>query len=173
MKKTNLLLILFLPILIIITRLLPHLPNFTPVTAVAILAGVYIGKKWAVILPVLALLISDLFLGFYELPIMLAVYSSFAIIGIFSWWLRKNKTITNTISITLLSSVFFFLITNLAVWFFSAWYTKDLFGLLYCFEMAIPFFKYSLAGNLFYVTILFGSFEFTKNIIKQKQFNTV
>ncbi len=173
MKKTNLFLILLFPVLIIVARLSPHLPNFIPVVAVALSVGVYVGKKWAIILPIAALLISDFFVGFYELPVMLAVYGSFVLIGIFSWWLRKNKTVLNVFSIVLLSSISFFIITNLAVWFFSAWYTKDLSGLIYCFQMAIPFFRYSLAGNLFYATILFGSFELAKMLIKEKQLKTI
>lgn len=169
MNKKSLLLLLFFPLFIIITRLMPHLPNFVPVTAIALVVGVYIGKKWAIILPLLGLLISDIIIGLYELPLMITIYASFALIGIFSWWLRKNKNAVNVISASLLCSVFFFIITNLAVWAFSNWYTKDLFGLLYCFELAIPFFRYTLLGDLFYVTVLFGSFELVRLIIKQKQ----
>jgi len=166
------LLLLFCPLLIIATRLIPHLPNVVPVTAIALTAGVYLGKKWALVLPLLGLIISDLVIGFYNWQLMMAVYGSFVLIGLISWWLRKNKTTINVITASLLSSTLFFIITNLAVWTFSSWYPKTLTGLLYCFELALPFFRYTLAGDLLYVTLLFASFEFlhNPNLIKKLTF---
>lgn len=167
MNRKNICLILCPIVLIIVARLLPHLPNFVPVTAVALMAGVYLGKRWALILPLTGLLISDFFVGFYEWRLMLSVYGSFAIIGLFSWWLRKHKNVPNVLTASLSASLFFFFITNFAVWAFSAWYTKDLAGLLYCFQLAIPFFRYTLAGDLFYVVVLFGSLELVKMFVKE------
>ena len=152
-----------------VARLIPHLPNFAPITALALMAGVYFGKKWALILPLAGLLVSDFFVGFYGLSLMLVVYGSFAVIGFFSWWLRKNKTTANVFAVTLLASVFFFLTTNLAVWAFSPWYSKNLAGLLYCFELAIPFFRNALIGNLAYVGVLFGGMELTNVLIRRRQ----
>ncbi len=167
--KKNWILLLAFPILIIATRLLPHLPNVAPVTAVALAAGVYLGKKWALILPLIALFISDIFVGFYEWPLMLAVYGSFAVIGTLSWWLKKNKNVVNVAAASLYASVFFFLTTNLAVWAFSPWYSQDLAGLIYCFQLALPFFRYTLLGDLFYVSVIFGAFELVRLMIKQRR----
>lgn len=151
---------------------MPHLPNFTPVIAVALMAGIYLGKKWAIILPLAGLLISDFFVGFYGSPLMLTVYGSFAVIGIFSWWLRKNKNLFNVFMASLSASLFFFITTNLAVWVFSPWYSKDLSGLVNCFGLAIPFFRHAVAGNLFYVMGLFCILE-SIDILRQRQLATV
>ncbi|MBT4121398.1 hypothetical protein HOE31_00385, partial [bacterium] len=63
---------------------------------------------------------------------------------------------------TLALSILFFLATNFAVWFFSPWYSHDLNGLLMTFTLAIPFFKNSLMGNVFFTSVLFGGFEIVK-----------
>jgi len=49
-----------------ILRVIPHAPNFAPIAAIALFGGVYLPKKKALILPILAMLISDYFIGFYE-----------------------------------------------------------------------------------------------------------
>ena len=162
-------LLFLLVVFVVALRLVPHLPNFTPVIAVALMAGIYLGKKWAIILPLAGLLISDFFVGLYELPLMLIVYGSFAIIGLFSWWLRKNKNLFNVFVASLLASLFFFITTNLAVWAFTPWYSKDLAGLVYCFQLAVPFFRHAVAGDLFYVVALFCVLELIDVSIKQKQ----
>lgn len=168
-KNKKIFLIFFSVVFVVIARLIPHLPNFAPITALALMAGVYFGKKWALILPLAGLLVSDFFVGFYGLPLMLVVYGSFAVIGLFSWWLRKRKNIVNVLITTLSASLFFFLTTNLAVWAFSPWYSKDLAGLLYCFELAVPFFRNTLVGNLSYVMVLFGLLELASVSIRRKQ----
>ena len=50
------------------------------------------------------------------------------------------------------ASFSFFIISNLGVWFFH--YPHTFSGLLTCFTLAIPFFVNSLAGDLFYSSIL-------------------
>ncbi|MFA5047579.1 MAG: DUF6580 family putative transport protein [Patescibacteria group bacterium] len=155
--------LLFLLAIIIVSRLFIHLPNFVPVSAIALCAGVYLGKKWALILPLVGLFVSDLFLGFYSWPIMFSVYGSFALIGIMSWWLKKHKNITNIAAASLGSAVLFFVVTNFSVWAFSPWYEKSLVGLMYCFELALPFFRNTLAGDLFYVAVFFAIFELALN----------
>lgn len=162
-------LLCFLPLFIIATRLAVHVPNFVPMTAIALMSGAYLGKKWALVLPLAGLFISDLILGLYDWRLMLSVYGTYAVIGLFSWWLKKNLKVVKLIATTLLSAIFFFISTNLAVWFFFNWYTKDWAGLLTCFQQALPFFRYTLLGDCFYVAVLFGSYELIKLLIKRRQ----
>ena len=69
-----------------LTRLVPHPPNFAPITAMSLFAGAYFTRKQlAFIVPLLAMLISDLFLGFYTISIF--VYLSFAVIT----WLGQQS----------------------------------------------------------------------------------
>jgi len=142
-----------------VTRLLPHPANFAPIGAIAIFGAMYLPKKWSLMLPITTLLISDLFIGFYSLPIMLTVYGSFLIMWFIGSKIRKNKKIYSILGGTVLGSVLFFLITNWAVWAFGTMYVHNISGLLQSYYMAIPFFRNSLLGDLFYVTLLVGVME--------------
>ena len=71
------------------SRLLPHPANFTAIAAIALFGGVYLEKRFAVVIPILAMLISDYFIGFYSG--MYWVYGSFVLIGLIGVWLRNHK----------------------------------------------------------------------------------
>ncbi len=134
-----------------LTRLVPHPPNFAPITAMSLFAGAYFTRKQlAFIVPFLAMLISDLFLGFYTISIF--VYLSFAVI---TWMGQQKNRVTP--KLVLLGSVLFFLISNLGVWLF--YYPKTIDGLVTCFALAIPFFATSLLGDIFYSMILVFGFS--------------
>ena len=154
----------YLPAFILITlgiaaRFLPHPANFAPIGAIAIFSGLYLPKKWAVVLPLVAMFFSDLFLGFYAWQIMLAVYGSFIIMGLIGLAVRKNKKIGTVLGGTILGSVVFYLVTNGAVWAFGSLYAHNLAGLIQSYIMAIPFFRNSLLGDLFYTGALVGAYE--------------
>jgi hypothetical protein len=153
-------------------RLLPHPPNFTPIGAIAIFSGAYFAnKKYYFLIPLATMLFSDIFIGFAEIWITLAVYGSFAIAGLIGLWLKKNKNLTNTIGASLLASSTFFIITNFVVWLSTSWYTKDVSGIIQCYFLAIPFFKNTLFGDLFYVGLFFGIYEGIKYYAKKKKLN--
>lgn len=147
-------------------RLVPHAPNFTPIAALALFAGVYASKisKWYLFIPLAAMLVSDLFVGFYEPKTMAVVYASFFAIGLFGLLAQKIQSDGRRMAMlgfaTLTGSVLFFLTTNFAVWAFSGMYAPTLNGLLLSYTMALPFLKFSLLGNLFYTTFFFGAYEF-------------
>ena len=158
-KKINWLAITLI-LLGIAMRLIPHPPNFAPIAAIGLFSGVYFSnRKYAFALPLLAMLVSDAIIGFAEIWITLAVYGSFAIAGLIGLWLKKNKNLTNTIGASLLASSAFFVITNLVVWLATPWYTKNVAGISQCFFLAIPFFRNTILGDLFYVGVLFGVYE--------------
>ena len=149
-------------------RLLPHLPNFTPVAAMALFGGVYISKKYlAFLIPIAAMLISDLFIGFH--PYLLAVYGSFAITVLLGITIRKNTGIFSLLGASLLSSVLFYLITNLAMFVGNPNFTQNFQGLIQCYTVAVPFFRYEVVGDLFYNTIFFGGFYFAMKYIPAMQ----
>ncbi len=169
MKKNIPFLVIAFVIAGAILRFVPHFPNFAPITAMALFGGVYLGKKYALIVPLMAMLVSDLFIGFYDIKLMTGVYISFLLVGLIGLFIKKYKNIGTIIGGTILSSVLFFLITNFAVWAFYDWYPHTLSGLTQCFTMAIPFFRGTLMGDLFYVTILFGIYEIIMVVVKKKQ----
>lgn len=149
-------------------RLLPHLPNFTPIAAIALFAGVYLSKRTAFFLPIAIMLISDIFIGFYDIKIMFFVYFSFGLSVLLGLWLKNNKKWRNIIIGSILASLAFFVITNFAVWVFTPWYAKTIEGLAKCYLLAIPFFRNSLMGDLFYSTLFFGAYGLIQVFVEKK-----
>lgn len=141
-------------------RLIPHWPNFTPIAAIALFGGTFFNKKFlAFFIPFVALLISDLIIGFHEY--MLAVYISFAITVSLGFLLRKNIGILSMLTTSVVSSVIFFLITNFAVWLSSPFYTQNIHGLLNCYYMGLPFINNMILGDVFYNSIFFAIYIFS------------
>jgi len=138
---------------------MPHPPNVAPIAAIALFGGLYLQKRMAFILPIAAMLVSDLFIGFYSWNMMAAVYMSFILMVGIGFMVKRHKRFSTILSGTLLGSLLFFLITNAAVWGFGTMYPHTLEGLMASYTMAIPFFTNSLMGNLFYVGMLVGSME--------------
>jgi len=143
----------------VVLRLLPHAPNFTPIATIALFGGAYFSRKTAFILPIVAMLVSDAFLGFYEPKLMMSVYGSFVLTILLGLWLKNHKKWYTVAGATILSSTLFFLITNFSFWAFGHWYAKSFSGLVQCYLMALPFFRNTLLGDAFFVLVLFGTYE--------------
>lgn len=140
------------------SRLVPHPPNMASVTAVALFAGAYFSdRRLAFAVPLAALLLSDVVLGFY--PEMVVVYASFALIVCIGLWLQKRRSVVRIGGAAVAGSVLFFLLTNFGVWAFGSLYPRTLVGLVTCYTAAIPFFRNTLAGDLLYTLVLFGGFS--------------
>ncbi len=152
----------------VVLRILPHMPNFTPIAAIALFGAVYFSKKIAIILPLAAMFISDIFFGFYEPKVMIAVYTSFVLCVIIGFWLKKHKKWQNILGSSVLASLIFFIATNFAVFAFTPWYAKTFDGLIQCYILALPFFRNTLFGDLFYVSVSFGTFELARVLVAKK-----
>ncbi|MCH1916571.1 hypothetical protein L9Z41_13245 [Leptospira noguchii] len=138
------------------SRYLPHPANFTPILAISLFAGAhFVSKKLSLLLPICALLISDLLIGFHDQ--MLPVYGISLLMVVAGWQLRISSSVSKIAFWSLGGSILFFLVTNFYVW-LAGYYSYDFNGLVQCFIMAIPFFQNSLLGDLFYTTVLFGGF---------------
>jgi hypothetical protein len=138
-------------------RLVPHPSNFTPIGALALFAGAqFDNKRWAFIVPLAAMFLSDLVIGFHgDMPV---IYGAFAVIVCMGFLLRERKTALRITSASLAAATFFFVASNFAVWTSDGLYPLTLQGLVTCYIAAIPFFQNWLAGTLFYSAILFGGF---------------
>jgi hypothetical protein len=138
-------------------RVIPHWPNFTPIAAMALFGGTYFSKKYlAFLIPMAALFISDMILGFHSY--MIAVYLSFAVIVGFGFMLRNRVKIGSLLLASVGSSIVFFLITNFAVWIGSPFYPQNFAGLLESYTAGLPFLNNGILGDLFYNTLFFGAF---------------
>ncbi|MEX2008177.1 MAG: DUF6580 family putative transport protein [Candidatus Spechtbacterales bacterium] len=159
MKNTSFILVVGLLALGVMARFVPHAANFTPIGAIALFGGLYLPRRWAVVLPLAALFASDLIIGFYSFKMMAAVYASFALMAGIGLLVRRRKNFATVAAGTLAGSLAFFLITNAAVWAFGTMYPSTLGGLMASYTNALPFFRNSLAGDIFYVAVLVGGME--------------
>jgi len=146
-------------------RLVPHPPNFTPIGAMALFSGAYLGRRWlALAAPLGAMLLSDLALGFYQG--MWIQYLAVALVAALGWTvLSKRKGAVRIGLSALAGSVIFFLLSNFGVWAVSGMYSHDAAGLAACFTAAIPFFQNTVAGDLFYAALLFGGFALLEKAV--------
>jgi hypothetical protein len=144
-------------------RIAPHPWNFTPVGAMALFSGAIIrDRRVAFIFPLLAVFAGDIFIGFHKL--MPVVYASFLVSVAIGFWLRDRRTVGRISAATLLGSVQFFLVTNFAVWAVGLSYPRDTAGLAACYVAGIPFFWNTLAGDVAYVVLFFGSFSLAERL---------
>lgn len=160
-----------------LSRLLPHPPNFTPVGGMALFAAAYFKRKEiAILVPIAAMFLSDLFLnnvvyarmypeyynGFQWFG-MTSVYISFVLIGVVGIILLKKVNVLRLLSGSLIASTLFFLITNAETWAspFSA-YTKNFTGLITAYTAGLPFFFNTIAGDLVYAASLFGIYAWVR-----------
>jgi len=151
-----------------LTRLLPHPPNFAPMEAMALFGGAWFAARhWALIVPLAAMLVSDLVLagllgGDYVAYLFsfdhALVYVSIVAITLLGFALRGRVTAGRLLGYSLAGSVLFFLVTNLAAWLTLPIYPATPSGLLAAYAAGIPFFQWTLLGTLFYTAILFGGF---------------
>ena len=141
-------------ILAVLSRLVPHPPNFAPITGIALFSSKKINNKlFGIILPIIPLFISDLFIGISFINIF--VYISFIIIYFLGSISQKID-----VKSVFFSSVIFFILTNLGVWYLG--YPKNIEGLITCFTLAVPFFINTILGDLFYSFIFFRSYKVAK-----------
>jgi hypothetical protein len=151
--KKQLVLIVFM-LIAVLFRLVPHLPNFTPVCAIALFGGLYFSnKKMAYLVPIFIMALSDVFLGFHA--ISLFVYAAFLLISFIGTQTKKPSVIT-----ILLGSLSFFIVTNFGVWLIG--YPKTWIGLFECYTLALPFFRNSLLGDFFYSGLMIYGFKFVE-----------
>lgn len=137
-------------------RLVPHPANFAPVAAIAIFGGATLPRRMALWAPVLAVVFSDAVIGFYDYRVMLTVWGCYAVIALVSGrWLQELSVVRGAL-MTFAGSLCLFVVTNFAVWLWGAMYAHTISGLIQCFVAALPFFRNTLLGDLFYTAALFG-----------------
>ena len=134
-----------------------QVPNFEIVTALALIAGAFLGGAFFFIIPLGIISISDIYLG--NTSILIFTWSAFIIIGFFGWLLRKNRAfncsfVAKMTAAGVISSLFFYLYTNFGWWLLSNMYPPTLGGLMHCYVAGLPFLKNTLLGNLFFVPVL-------------------
>lgn len=138
----------------VLSRLLPHPPNFTSMNAIALFGAFYFGNQWLSFFVVsLTMILSDLVLGYH--PCMSFVYLSFGLIGFLGNSLKKNSSSLNISKISILSSFLFFAVTNFGDWVMLTTYPKTIEGLALCYAAGVPFISYQILGDLTFSLLFF------------------
>lgn len=144
-------------LLAVLGRWLPHPPNFTPLGAIALYLGAYHRGAGALLVTLLALLFSDLLLGFYHPVTMAAVYLG-TLVGIpCAWLLRRSRAAWRFPAVVLGASGLFFLVSNSGVWLSGELYPRTAAGYGRCLLAALPFYAPTLAAYACYTPLLFGA----------------
>ena len=174
MKKKYLIL-MFLLAVAAVTRLFPHPMNFAPIGAMALASGAYLGRNvWGFLAPLGIYWISDLLVNnilyaeFYNSFILFTpgfgwLYLSFAMIIVLGSIVLRKVSIPRVLGGAFGASVIFYIISNFGVWLSDPDYPLTWGGFLLCYEMAIPFFRGTLASDLLYSAAFFGIMEWVRH----------
>jgi hypothetical protein len=148
----------------VLLRLLPHPWNVTPMGAIFLLSGATIQRKMSsLLIPLLALVISD----FVVIQVLYDgrhpwldpfTWLGFVSISLIGWALRRSLSPVRLLAASLAGSLLFFVISNFGVWAHGDLYPHTWSGLATCYTAAIPFFRNTVIGDLFYAILLFGSY---------------
>ena len=157
----NRMLILVIIILGVLTRLIPHPPNFTPILSFALLSSVYSKNNLGILIPISIMVISDFYLGTHGA--MVWVYSALFIIYLIGYFFIKDVSFKNILVGSVVGSLMFFIVTNFGVWLIG--YPKSLAGFVQCYVAAIPFYKNTLISSIFYSAIIHACYIFVANKI--------
>lgn len=149
------------------SRCIPHAPNFTPVLSLALFGGAYLSRGRAVILPLAMMMLSDLMLGLHDTIIF--TWGSILLISFLGLRLRGRVGIRSVGTLSSVSALAFFFITNLGAW--PVLYPVTWDGLQQCFWAALPFFRDTLLSTVLYSGLLFGGYEFISNRLSKSRWS--
>lgn len=155
MHKRTLWLVYGLVLVGVLARLAPHPPNVTPLVAVALVSGACLPRRWALLVPLVIMMVSDWLIG-YD-PQVVFNWAGFVVAGCIGFLLREQRSLWRVGAATLSSSTAFFLISNFGVWSVGQLYPRTVAGLHACYVAGIPFYRQMLAGDLGYAVLLFGA----------------
>jgi hypothetical protein len=152
--------------LVAASRFLPHPPNVACVGALGLFAGCYAPGRRAFLVPIAALFVSDAIgawmnvpgIGFYNFTTMVMVYAAVLATVPIGRWMQQQSTHWRLPVGSLAASTAFFVLSNFGVW-LGGWYAMTIGGLMSCYINAIPFFGYTLSGDLLFTLLLFGTYE--------------
>lgn len=144
-------------------RFAPHEPNAVPMMALALYAGARLPRRWAAIVPLAAMIASDLWIDrgsgrpLFTLD-RVAVYACFALMPLAGRFLKDGTSPMARMGVTFGASAAFFLVTNFASWASPdhAMYPRTLQGLAECYVMGLPFFRNGLVADLIGIAVLFA-----------------
>ena len=146
-----------LVLICVVVRVLPHPPNMAPVGAAGVLAGRTLPTGLAIAVVVAAMALSNIALSLmhgwpafgWGSPF---IYAGFIAQVIIARALRQRRG--GALMAAVAGATAFFVLSNLGVWAVGGLYPRSAAGLGACFVAAVPFFGYSLVGDLLWTIAL-------------------
>jgi len=147
-------------------RVAEHLPNFTPLVSIGLLAGCLLRRRAvAAAIPLSVMTLADgFFLGGYEWRVMVVVYAALALPALVRPVTRERMSAPRVGLAALGGGLAFFVATNFAHWAFMGMYELTPGGLLAAYAAGLPFLKYQIAGDLFWSAALFGGYAAARSV---------
>ena len=163
--KNDLMIPIIMMTLLVISRMISDIPNFTATIALIMFTSYLIRDKFLSVLVILvSQIISDLYIGIYSS--MVFVYGAYVMIGLISPIIMNKLSAKSVLTASLISPSIFYIISNFGVWVIGSTYTMDLQGLISCYVAGIPFFDETLLSTIiFSITI----FMMMKLIVKKPE----
>lgn len=160
----------------ILARFIPHMSNAAPITALAIFGAIYLPKRQALVIPLAARFVSDIFLGFFAWPQMIAVYAAHLVGFGLGLWTKKSKANPlllggKTVFSAFVSAMAFFLITNFAFLYSTTQYAHNWGGITLAYYNGLPFLRGTLVGDVGYTVALIAAYEFARYFASKKHFS--
>ena len=145
-----------------IYRVLPHPLNVAPVAAMALVGGMYFGRRYALWVPLVALVVTDLALNarmgysIFHWPRVID-YAVFVGIGCLGMWTRP-RGFGAKVGAALATPFLFFLISNFGVWLFglnlaNEHYPNTFAGLVDCYAAGLPFLRGTVIGDWAFMAV--------------------
>ena len=150
----------------VVSRVMFHAPNFTPVIALALFGGMTLKKGQAVWMPLALMILSDLVIGLHG--ILVFTWGSVVLVSALGRRQRSRRSPLGILGAGTLSAVIFFLVTNFGAWLVMYPQTPE--GLIQCYTLAIPFFRNTLISTLVYCGVLFGMHELVARRVRGTKF---
>ena len=154
-----------------IARIVPHPLGVTPIGALGLFSGTHIKHRWALFVPVFALLLGDVVIGIYAAPVMAAVYFGFLTTVLVGRFILGTKRTPLRYCVAIITgAICFYLISNIGMWYIA--FPRTLDGLIACYIQGLPFLLRTLGGDFIYSLLMFGGYEWLQQWQTKKTHGT-
>ncbi|GJM12385.1 MAG: hypothetical protein DHS20C12_07880 [Pseudohongiella sp.] len=159
--------ILFLSFIVVISALLPHPANITPIGALGLFAGANMRRPGFLLLPAVVAMVADLAtVGIYSLLIMFFVYAGHLLSALCGRYLMRDRALSGALPIAAVAaSIGFYLVSNIGNWWVYQPHTWA--GLVECYTLGLPYLARTLFGNMLYGSLFFGVYALMQIMLER------